>query len=48
MLTFLLTKAKMNIRYMIIIAMNIDRFVRPLAELSVTLLWYFWTMDSLV
>ena len=37
----------MNIKCKIIIAMNTDRFVRPLAELSVTLLWYFLIIDNL-
>ena len=37
----------MNIECKMIIAMKTDKFVRPLAELSVTLLWYFLIIDNL-
>ena len=37
----------MNIECKIIIAINTDRFVKPLAELSVTLLWYFLIIEIL-
>ena len=46
MLTFLFIKETMNIECKMSIAMNTDKFVRPLAELSVTLLWYFLIMDK--
>jgi hypothetical protein len=38
----------MKKKHMMIIAMNTEIFTKPLAELSVILLWYFWIIDSFV
>ena len=48
MLTFPLMLHTMKKKHMMIIAINTEIFTKPLAELSVILLWYFWIIDRLV